>query len=97
MRTLEGTITSNRMQKTVVVRVDRLQRHPKYRKYYRASQKFKAHADDARAYRIGDVVRITEMRPLSKDKRWRIVDVVRRAPSMDIDVEAGSDETGPTV
>ncbi|MBI4132038.1 MAG: 30S ribosomal protein S17 [Candidatus Sungbacteria bacterium] len=84
MRTLQGTIVSNRMQKTVVVRVDRLQRHPKYRKYYRISRKFKAHVDPVQsgtaAHRIGDVVRITETRPLSKDKRWRVLDVIRRAP-----------------
>lgn len=95
MRTLEGTIVSNRMQKTVVVRVDRLQRHPKYYKYYRTSQKFKAHADDASAYSIGDTVRITETRPLSKDKRWRVVGVVRRAPRIDSgpEVMTGEDET----
>ena len=86
MRTLIGTIVSNRMQKTVVVRVDRLERHPKYRKYFRASRKLKAHAQDAAACGIGDVVKIAETRQLSKQKRWRVVEVVRRAPR-DVEVE----------
>lgn len=85
MRTFQGTIISNRMQKTVVVRVDRLRQHPKYRKYYRVSEKFKAHADGAPAYAIGDVVEIAETRPLSKEKRWKVVALVRR-------IESESDE-----
>lgn len=84
-RILQGTITSNRMQKTVVVRVDRLRKHAKYQKYHRASKTFKAHAADAGAYQIGDVVEIEETRPLSRDKRWRVVALVRR-------IESESDE-----
>lgn len=79
MRTLQGVITSNRMAKTVVVRVDRLRRHPKYRKYERVSSHLKAHAEDAASLLPGDVVRIAETRPLSKEKRWRVYEVVRRA------------------
>jgi len=67
------------MTKTVVVRVDRLKQHAKYRTHYRSSQKFKADVPDAAAFAIGDIVRIVETRPLSKDKRWRVVDVVRKA------------------
>ncbi len=64
------------MMKTVVVRVDRLKKHAKYQKYYKTSQKFKAHNEgDARA---GDVVIIKETRPLSKDKRWRVVEIVKK-------------------
>ncbi len=79
MRTLEGTVVSNRMTKTLVVRADRLVKHKKYLKSYRVSRKFKADVDDAGAYRIGDVVRIIETRPLSKGKRWKVVGVRRRA------------------
>lgn len=79
MRTLQGTITSNRMAKTVVVRIDRLRKHPKYLKYGRLSQKFKAHAENPADYLVGDLVKIQETRPLSKDKRWKVVAVVRRA------------------
>lgn len=86
MRTLQGTIVSNTMTRTVVVRVDRLRRQEKYRTYYRASKTFKADVADSAEYQIGDVVRIAETRPLSRDKRWTVVEVVRRAaekPSAD--------------
>lgn len=77
MRRLKGVITSNKMSKTVVVRVDRLKKHPKYQKYYRVSQKFKAH-DENNEYKTGDQVIIQETRPLSKDKRWRVAELVKR-------------------
>ncbi|MFA5360396.1 MAG: 30S ribosomal protein S17 [Candidatus Paceibacterota bacterium] len=70
-RRLEGEVVSNRMQKTVVVRVSRIKRHPKYKKYYRVSQKFKAH-DEKNQCQIGDKVIIEETKPLSKDKRWKV-------------------------
>lgn len=78
MRTLKGTIVSHKMQKTAVVRVDALKKHPRYGKYYRASRRFKAH-DEKDEYRLGDVVRMEETRPLSKEKRWRIVSLIKRA------------------
>lgn len=77
MRKLKGTIISNKMRKTVVVRIDRLIKHPKYQKYYRISKKFKAH-DEKGEYQIGDVVVIEETRPISKEKRWRIVELIKR-------------------
>ncbi|TSD05017.1 MAG: small subunit ribosomal protein S17 [Parcubacteria group bacterium Greene0714_36] len=77
MRKLKGTVVSNKMQKTAVVRVDALKKHPKYEKYYRTSRKFKAH-DAENEYRIGDVVWIQETRPLSKEKRWKIASLVKR-------------------
>ncbi len=97
MRTFQGTIVSNRMQKTVVVRVDRLRQHSKYRKYYRVSEKFKAHVDDAPLYAIGDVVEITETRPLSKEKRWKVVRVVRPAQAGRMDPVPEADATEPTL
>jgi small subunit ribosomal protein S17 len=60
------------MAKTIVVRVDRLRRHPKYKKYYRVSRKFKVH-DEKGQYKPGDVIQFEECRPISKDKRWRVV------------------------
>lgn len=77
MRKLTGTIISDKMQKTVVVRVDRLKKHPKYMKYYRTSQKFKAH-DEKGEYHSGDVVFIEETRPISKDKRWKVAGLIKR-------------------
>jgi len=72
-----GTVSSDKMQKTVVVRVDRLVLHPKYRRYVRRTSKFMAH-DDLGAT-IGDRVRIVETRPLSAHKRWRVVEIVQKA------------------
>lgn len=71
-RTLTGIIVSDKMAKTVVVRVDRIIKHPKYVRRYRASKKFKAH-DEQREFHLGDRVVIEETRPLSKDKRWRVI------------------------
>lgn len=65
------------MQKTVVVRIDRLKKHPKYLKYYRVSKKLKAH-DEKGEYRVGDVVIIQETKPISKEKRWRVAELIKR-------------------
>ncbi len=74
----EGFVVSDKMDKTVVVEVERTTRHPLYRKVLRRSTKFKAHDEDNEC-RTGDQVRIMECRPLSKDKSWRVVEVLRRA------------------
>ncbi|MEK7657838.1 MAG: 30S ribosomal protein S17 [Patescibacteria group bacterium] len=71
-RTLQGIIVSDKMDKTCVVEISRLKKHPLYKKYYKATRKFKAH-DEKNEYKSGDKVIIEETRPLSKDKRWRIV------------------------
>ncbi len=71
-RTLKGVVTSDRMQKTRVVSVSRMKKHPKYLKYYKITSTFKAH-DEANAYHTGDQVVIEECRPLSRDKRWTII------------------------
>ncbi len=68
-RILRGTVSSNKMDKTVVVRVDRVKEHPLYRKKYSVSTNFKAH-DAENSCSVGDVVEITESRPISRDKRW---------------------------
>ena len=72
-----GTVTSDKMTKTVVVRVDRLVRHRKYRRYVRRTSKFMAH--DEMGATIGDKVRIVETRPLSARKRWRVIEIVQKA------------------
>ena len=77
-QTVVGTVISNKMQKTVVVEVARLTRHQGYSKRVRRKTRVKAH-DDANTCREGDTVRLMETRPLSKDKRWRVVEVVERA------------------
>ena len=72
-----GTVASDKMQKTVVVRVDHLVRHRKYRRYVRRTSKFMAH--DELGATVGDKVRIVETRPLSARKRWRVIEIVQKA------------------
>lgn len=72
-----GVITSDKMLKTVVVRVDRLVKHTKYRRYVRRTSKFMAH--DEMGATIGDKVRIVETRPMSARKRWRVIEIVQKA------------------
>jgi small subunit ribosomal protein S17 len=72
-----GVITSDKMMKTVVVRVDRLVRHTKYRRYVRRTSKFMAH--DELGATVGDKVRIVETRPMSARKRWRVIEIVQKA------------------
>ncbi len=73
-----GRVVSNRMDKTVVVRVERTFRHPLYGRVIKAAKRFKAH-DQRNECRIGDRVEIVETRPLSKDKRWRVVRILEKA------------------
>lgn len=77
-RTLRGRVVSDRMDKTITVRVERVFKHPKYKKYIRRHKKYHAHDEENSAH-IGDEVEIRECRPLSKIKRWRLVEVVRRS------------------
>jgi len=72
-----GRVVSNKMDKTVVVTVESYRPHPLYKKQVRRIKKFKAH-DEQNSCNIGDVVRIEETRPLSKEKRWRVVDIVSK-------------------
>ena len=74
----QGTVVSDAMEKTIVVRVDVVKAHPKYKKVVRRSVKFHAH-DETSPAKVGDVVRIVETRPLSKTKRWRLAEVVEAA------------------
>lgn len=69
---LIGTIISDRMEKTVVVKVDRLKEHPKYLRRYKVSKHYKAH-DEKKEYHEGDKVLIEETSPISKDKRWKVI------------------------
>jgi len=77
-KTRTGVVVSDKMQKTVVVAVERRVPHPVYGKMVTRSKKYKAH-DEENSAKVGDRVRIMETRPLSKDKRWRVVEIVERA------------------
>ncbi|ATW27124.1 30S ribosomal protein S17 [Candidatus Formimonas warabiya] len=78
-KTRIGHVVSDKMDKTVVVRVETRVRHPLYGRIIKQSKKFKAH-DENNESRIGDKVRIMETRPLSKEKRWRVVEIMEKAP-----------------
>jgi small subunit ribosomal protein S17 len=79
VRTLTGRVVSNRMNKTAAVSVERLVKHALYGKFIRRTTKVLAH-DENNECRIGDLVNITETRPLSKRKAWQVVEIVERAP-----------------
>ena len=76
-RKLKGTVTSDKMNRTVVVTVTRLKKHSKYHKYFKQSSKFKAH-DENDQYKEGDEVVIQETKPMSKDKRWVVLGKVEK-------------------
>ena len=78
VRTLTGIVVSDKMDKTVVVAVERLVQHPLYKKAVKKTVKFKAHDENNEAH-VGDVVEIMQTRPLSKDKRWRVVEILEKA------------------
>ncbi|MCL5781148.1 MAG: 30S ribosomal protein S17 [Firmicutes bacterium] len=77
----QGRVVSDKMDKTIVVAVEDRVRHPLYNRTIRQTKKFKAH-DEENSCRIGDTVRIMETRPLSKDKRWRVIEILERAEQL---------------
>ena len=77
-KTLSGVVSSDKMDKTIIVMVNRLVRHPVYKKFIRKRTKVKAH-DEKNECHIGDKVLLVETRPLSKDKRWRVRGILERA------------------
>jgi len=77
-RLLKGVVVSDKMDKTIVVLVNRYKEHPKYKKRYRVSKKYKAH-DQKNEYKIGDQVVIHESKPISKDKKWRVIGLVNNS------------------
>jgi len=83
-KTRTGTVVSDKMDKTVVVVVETLRRHSLYKKVVRHTSKFKVH-DETNRCKVGDVVKIVETRPLSKDKRWRVVEVIGRKEVVEIE------------
>ena len=77
-KTLTGSVVSDKMQKTIVIKITRRKLHPLYKKYITKSKKIKAH-DERNDCSIGDIVRVIESRPLSKDKSWRLLEIVEKA------------------
>jgi len=77
-RSLRGLVMSDKMAKTIVVRVDRTVLHQKYQKRYISSRRYKVH-DETKMAKVGDFVEFVECRPLSRDKRWRLVEILKKA------------------
>ena len=90
---LLGEVVSNRMHKTITVKVERRVRHPMYERVVKRSKKFHAH-DEHNQCQIGDIVRVIETRPLSKTKCWRLLEVVRRHAAADVGLPTGREEMG---
>jgi small subunit ribosomal protein S17 len=77
-KVLVGRVTSNKMEKTIVVQVERIKRHPQYGKVLRLHKKYKAH-DEQNSAHIGDLVKIIESQPISKEKRWALVEILEKS------------------
>ncbi len=82
-RIIQGTVVSDKMEKTIVVSVERKKKHRLYHKVVTVTDRYKAHDDD-NACKLGDVVRIQECRPLSRDKRWRVVQILTHGDVADV-------------
>ncbi len=82
-KTMVGIVVSDRMDKTIVVVVERLVKHPLYQKFIRKRARYKAH-DEKNECKTGDEVRIIETRPVSKDKRWLVLDILNKANRSDV-------------
>jgi len=76
-----GTVVSDKMDKTITVSVETVKQHPLYKKIVKTSKKYKAH-DEKNEAKAGDLVKIMETRPISKDKRWRLIEIVRKAKTL---------------
>ena len=81
-----GEVISDKMQKTIIVRVTRMSKHPKYSRIIKGYNKFKAH-DEKNTAKTGDVVRIQETRPLSKEKHFRLIEVIKKAETPHIEIK----------
>ncbi|MBN1443253.1 MAG: 30S ribosomal protein S17 [Planctomycetes bacterium] len=94
-KTITGTVRSDKMQKTIIVDVVRLEKHRQYHKFVRRRTSYMVHDEKGEA-RAGDVVRISETRPLSKRKRWRLIEIVRRGKSVEeaISLETAASQGG---
>lgn len=91
-KTMVGRVTRNGMDKTVVVAVERLLKHPLYGKTIKRTSRFKAH-DEGNLCQVGDLVKIMETRPLSKEKRWRIVEILKKKILEGVGDDTGVHET----
>lgn len=80
---LTGVVVSDKMQKSIVIKVEKTMMHPIYKKFFKSHKKFMAH-DETEQAKVGDLVRIIESQPLSKRKRWALLDVLKRAEGLEV-------------
>ncbi|MDD4801684.1 MAG: 30S ribosomal protein S17 [Syntrophomonas sp.] len=80
-KSMIGKVTSDKMDKTIAIRVETVKQHPLYKKTIKTSKKYKAHDENNEA-KIGDIVKIMETRPLSKEKRWTLIEIVQKAKTL---------------
>lgn len=88
-----GTVVKDKMEKAVVIETERLQKHPKYHKYLRTKKRYKAHDEENRC-KVGDKVMIVESRPISKEKRWVVKEIIRQEEPILIQEEVETNDTG---
>lgn len=86
-RVIQGTVVSDKMQKTIVVSVTRKKKHRLYHKVVTVTERYKAH-DENESCKLGDIVRIQECRPISKDKRWRVIEILTRGDVAEVAPES---------
>jgi small subunit ribosomal protein S17 len=88
---LEGTVVSDKMQKSAVIEVERTKRHPRYKKTLKIKSRFKIH-DENNEVKVGDRVLVEECRPMSKDKKWKLVSVLKKAEKENMDESINAEE-----
>jgi small subunit ribosomal protein S17 len=90
---ITGVVVKDKMDRTVVIEVEKFLKHPKYHKYLKMKKRYKAH-DETNACKVGDRVQIVETRPLSKDKRWLVKDIIKHEEPRIVQEEVAKDDTG---
>jgi small subunit ribosomal protein S17 len=90
---ITGVVVKDKMDKTVVIEVEKFLKHPKYHKYLKTKRRYKAH-DETNTCKVGDRVQIIESRPLSKNKRWLVKDIIKHEEPMTVQEEVVKDDTG---
>ena len=88
-----GVVVKDKMDKTVVIEVEKYFKHSKYHKYLKTKKRYKAH-DETNVCKVGDMVRLVETRPLSKDKRWLVKEIIKHEEPMIVQEEVVKDDTG---
>ncbi len=87
-RKLKGTVAANKMEKTIIVTVDKFKEHPKYKKRYKSTRRYKVNVKDSRTFNLGEKVIIEETKPQSKEKGWRVIEKIMSQPKTEVAAKA---------